>query len=433
MLVSQVARPLLLHSPEKSDMDRPIDATFARHRRRRRLLIAGVAAAAVSVAFGWGPSLLRPSLRRSAIRTAVVDEGPVDATISAEGTVLPEVERVLSSPTDARVLRILKRAGTSVKKGDAIVALDLSEQVLEGQRLDQGLALKQNEQNQKRLELEEKLVALKSQTEIKTLQLQALREQLARSRALHQSGLIAEETLRQAELAEAQAAVELRELQEQRDNAERSTRLQVEGLALEMATLRKERAQAAHQLDLATAKADRDGVVTWTVTDEGAAVHRGDVIARVADLSSYRVDATVSDVHALRLSTGLPVVVRVADATLMGTVANVVPTVQNGVISISVALQDKTSPLLRSHLRVDVYVIVDHRERTLRLRRGPFLNGSGPQNVFVVRGDRAVRTPVQIGIVGLDRCEVSHGLKQGDEVVVSDMSDYAYARTIGLR
>jgi HlyD family secretion protein len=413
-------------------VDRPIDAEVARQRNRKRATLAGLAVAGLSVAFVWGPSLLRPSLRRSAIRMAVVDEGPIEATISAAGTVLPEVEKVLSSPADARVLRILKRAGTPVEKGDAIVALDLSEQVLEGERLDQRLALKLNQQSQKKLDLEEKLISLKSQTDIKSLQLQSLREQLGRSRALHEQGLIAQETLRQAELAEAQAAVELRKLQEERDNAERSTRLQVDGLALEMATVRKERAQAAHQLDLATAKADRDGVVTWTVGEEGAALHKGDVIARVADLSSYRVDATVSDVHALRLSTGLPVAIRVGDAMLSGSIANVVPTVQNGVITISVALKEKTSPLLRSHLRVDVFVIVDHKDKALRLKRGPFLNGEGPQNVFVVRGGRLVRTPVEIGILGLERCEVSRGLKAGDEVVISDMREYAYAEQLRL-
>jgi HlyD family secretion protein len=413
-------------------VDRAIDADVARQRSRKRVAIAGLTVAGLSMAFVWGPSLLRPSLRRTAIRTAVVDEGPIEAAISASGTVLPEVEKVLSSPSDARVLRVLRRAGTTVTKGDPIVELDLSEQVLEGERLDQSLALKLNQQSQKKLDLEEKLISLKSQTEIKSLQLQSLREQLGRSRALHKEGLIAEETLRQAELAEAQATVELRKLEEERDNAERSTHLQVEGLALEMATVNKERTQAAHQLELATAKADRDGVVTWTVTEEGAALHKGDVIARVADLSAYRVDATVSDVHALRLSTGLPVAVRVGDETLNGTIANVIPTVQNGVITISVALQDKTSRLLRSHLRVDVFVITDHKERALRLKRGPFLNGEGPQNVFVVRGDRAVRTAAEIGIVGFDRCEVSRGLKAGDEVVISDMRDYAYAEQLRL-
>jgi HlyD family secretion protein len=414
-------------------VDRPLDADVTRRRTRKRAAIAGIGVAVLSLALGWGPSLLGPSVSRSAVRTAVVDEGPVEATVSAAGIVVPEVEKVLSSPADARVLKILQRAGTRVAKGDPIVLLDLSEQVLAGERLDQSLALKLNQQSQKKLDLEEKLISLKSQTEIKNLQLQSLREQLARSRALHEQGLVSLETLRQAELAEAQAAVELRKLEEERANAERSTRLQVKGLALEMATVRKERSQAAHELELATAKADRDGVVTWTVTEEGAAIHKGDVIARIADLSSYRVDATVSDVHALRLTAGLPVAVRVGNDTLDGTIANVVPTVQNGVITISVALQEKTSPLLRPHLRVDVYVITDRKARALRLKRGPFLNGEGPQDVFVVRGGRAIRTKAEIGIVGLDRCEVSRGLRAGDEVVISDMRDYAYAEQLRLR
>jgi len=35
-------------------------------------------------------------------------------------------------------------------------------------------------------------------------------------------------------------------------------------------------------VELATARAPRDGVVTWVASDEGATVHRGDVLARVA-------------------------------------------------------------------------------------------------------------------------------------------------------
>jgi len=51
-------------------------------------------------------------------------------------------------------------------------------------------------------------------------------------------------------------------------------------------------------LQLAMMHADRDGVVTSIVEDAGAMIHKGDVVARIADLSSYRVDATISDIHA---------------------------------------------------------------------------------------------------------------------------------------
>ncbi len=52
---------------------------------------------------------------------------------------------------------------------------------------------------------------------------------------------------------------------------------------------------------LATPTADRHGVVTWTLTEEGAAVRKGDIVARVADLSAFRVDASVGQAQAARL------------------------------------------------------------------------------------------------------------------------------------
>ena len=69
---------------------------------------------------------------------------------------------------------------------------------------------------------------------------------------------------------------------------------------------------------LATAASDRRGVLTWVVPSEGMAVHRGDELARIADLSAFRVEATVSDVHASRLVAGLPVTVRSGDSRLGG-------------------------------------------------------------------------------------------------------------------
>ena len=182
-----------------------------------------------------------------------------------------------------------------------------------------------------------------------------------------------------------------------------------------MATLRRERAQARRQLERATTRADRPGVVTWTVTEEGATVRQGEVIARIADLRSFRVDATISDVHAQRVAAGLPVLVKVSDAArpadLPGTISQVHPTIRDGVLSFSVALKERSSPLLRSNLRVDVLVILSRKERALRIARGPFAEAGGVREVFVVRGDRAIRTPVRLGSSGPDHLEVLSGLR----------------------
>jgi len=415
-------------------MDRALDPAFVSHRRRRRTMGAAAGVCLAGVVLLWGPGLVRPSVSRDRIRTARVDQGPIEAVITAAGTVVPEVEQVIASPVDARVLRILKRAGDAVAPGEPILELDLSASRVALAKLDQDLALKRNQQERTRLELQGKLADLQARWDVKKLQLESLRSQLRRHRDLHAQGLLSQETLQQSELAEAQAAVELRQLEAEKAGAHETTRAQLEGVALEAAQLVRERDEARRQLLLATTRADRSGVITWTVTEEGAAVRNGDVVARLADLGSFRVEATVSDVHAQRLAVGLPVGVRIAlGQALEGTVAAVRPTIANGSVSFAVALREKSSPLLRSNLRVDALVVVGRKPRVLRVKRGPFANGEGLQNVFVVRGATAVRTPVRLGLSSYDDFEVVSGLQEGDEAVISDMRAYEHVREVGIR
>jgi len=414
-------------------MDRPLDTDFVKRQRQRRIATGGAVLCLTTAAFAWGPGLVRPTLRRDRIRTTRVTVGPIEATITAAGTVVPEIERVLSSPVEARVVRIVKRAGSTVASGDPVLDLDLTPSRLAVEKLDQDLALKRNQQARTRLELEARLIGFESRRQSKALTLESLKAQLQRKQQLFAQGLISEEERHQAEVAAAQAEIELWQTDEEAANARQSHAAEVEGLQLELATLARDRAEAARQLALATARSDRDGVVTWTVPEEGASVRKGDPLARIADLTSFRVDATVSDIHARQLAVGLPVAVKVGTDTLEGTVSNVLPTIQNGTMTFSVALRQPSSPLLRSNLRVDVLVVTGRRTQALTIGKGPGIEGPGTDTVYVVQGDRARRTAVRIGLAGFDACEVLSGLKDGDEVILSDMSDYMHISELGLR
>jgi len=414
-------------------VDREIDSRTRARTLVKRLLVPAAVIASFGLLVSWGSGLLRPSVKRSSIRTAAVDQGPVDATLSATGTVVPQTEQVLSSPVDARLLRVLKKAGTAAAAGDPIVELDVNASVLAVETLDQDLALKANQQAKSKLALDNTLSELNAQFEIKKLQLESARLDHDRNTQLFKEGLTSSEVLRKSEVAERQAGIELERIEASRRNAQESTKTELAGLALELAKLEKARQEARRVLGLATPTADRNGVVTWTLTEEGAAVRKGDIVARVADLSAFRVDASVSDAYASRLSSGLPVQVRVDDRVLEGLVTDVLPTVQNGVITVRVALKDPSHAALRPNLRVEVFIVTDHRDRALRVRKGSSTSGEGVQQVFVLRGDRAVRTRVRFGIASFDYVEVAEGLSAGDEVVVSDMADYQHLSSIRLR
>jgi HlyD family secretion protein len=389
--------------------------------------------AILAAALLWLPGLVSPSISRASVRTAVADAGAIEAVITATGTVVPEVEQVVSSPVDARVLRILRRTGARLSKGDPLLTLDISQTQLAVDKLAQDVAIKHNEQQRTRLTLEKSLIDLNGQVEVKSLQLASAESQLARDRQLAADGLLSQEVLKKSELAVSQARIELAQLEGSRENARVANGTEVEGLGLEMSKLQQEQREARRLLDLATPRADRDGVLTWALTEEGVAIRKGDVIARIADLKSFRVDATVSDVHARRLSPGLPVTVKVDDDTLEGTISSVLPTIQNGAITLHVALKDPSSPLLRSNLRVDVGIVTARKPRVVRIKRGPFASGEGLQQVFVIRGNRAVRTPVELGLSSFDHFEVVRGLVPGDEAVISDMSDYTRLKEVRIR
>lgn len=414
-------------------MDRPIETSVRRRAQLRRWLPALAVIVLLASGLVWGADLLRPSVRRDRVRTTRVESGPLEASLTASGTVVPAIEHVISSPIDARVLAVLRRVGDQLTGGDPIVRLDTSDSELVAEKLRQNIALKNNEQARTRLTLESQLIELDGQITSKDLELQALKAALASNQALAKEGLLSQEALRESELKAAQAAVDLGRLRQSRINAEATNRAQLDGLTLEMQSLRAEDAQQRRLLELTTTKSDRDGVLTFVLDEEGALVRKGDVVARVADLTAFRVEATTSDVNASRILTGQPVSVRLDNLVTTGRVSVVEPQMQNGALRFEVALDEPDATWLRSNLRVDVQVITDRKPRVLRVARGPFAQGGGAQHVFVLRNDRAYRTPVRLGVSNFDWFEVVEGLAAGDEIIASDMRDYESAPELRVK
>lgn len=414
-------------------MDRPLDAEFVADQRRRRIRLAAAVVVASLIAWFAFPYWFGPSIARDRVRLARVERGDLAASLSASGTVLPESEQALTSPVEARVLRVLKRPGATLAAGEPILELDVAPARLAVERLDQQIALRATDEERERLALERTQADLEARRNVRSLQLASLESQLARNRKLHAEGLIAEEVLQQSELAAAQARIEVAQLEFEQKNAAASTAARLRQIALEGGTLRQERAEAWRTLQRATARAERAGVLTFVITDEGSTVRPGDVLARVADLTRFRVQATLSDVHANVLRPGLPVRVRLGERALPGTVAAVEPSVQGGAVSFRVALEDASDAALRPNLRVDVEVLTEQRAGVLRLARGPGLTGLGVQDVFVVEGGEALRRSVRLGVASYEHIEVVEGLQEGEEVLVSDTSAFGTARRLRLR
>ena len=414
-------------------MDRPITTATRRRRQLQRIGLPLVVLVAVLILVVMVTGWLRPSVRRDRVRTALVDRGEVTATLDASGLVVPEFEYVLTAPLATRVISIHKSAGAEVTPGEAIVQLDDRDARREVARLAEQVSLKENLRRQTDLELARTRDDLTTRYEIKALELKSLVLEVRRDQELFELGLITQDKVRKTETDVERATIELRYLESLLANAEQDLAARLEGLALEIAILEKDRLRSQERLDRTVVSSQRAGFVTWVVTSEGATLAEGEAVARVADLSAYRVDATLSDVLARRLKVGLPATVRSGDTRLAGRVNKILPTVVNGIVTFEVVLDRNDHPILRPNLRVDVHAVTERCAGTLRLRRGPLLSVDGQEAVFVVRGDRVVRTTVVVGLSNFEFYQITEGLAEGDEVIISDMSDYRNMKEVKLR
>jgi HlyD family secretion protein len=387
-------------------------------------VVAILAAAALIFCVAATVSWLRPSVRRADLQIARVERGTVDATLQATGTVVPEIETVISSPVEARTLRIQHRAGDQLHAGDAILTLDTSATKLDLDKLNDAVAQKESALAQARLKAEEDIASAGAALEQKQLDADILKLKAEQNTRMHAEGLVSAQDELVAVTAKKKNDIEIAQLRDALARVHRTTQAQIGAVDLDLRTAQKERDQSERQLNLAMARSDQDGILTWVLPEVGTTVRKGDVLARVADLSAYRVVATVPDVHASKLAAGMRTHVKLDDATTIdGTISSIDPRMENGVAKFYVTLDQPANALLRNNLRVDVFPILGSRNNVLRVRRGGLGQGER-EEVYVVRGGTLVRTPVHWGLTGEEVIQPIDGLHEGDAVVISNMNDY---------
>lgn len=419
---------------EESTMDQPLDPVYRRNLLIKRVVVSLVLISAFIFIAGWGIDVIRPSVKRIRIRTAVTEIGDVTETIRANGTIIPEFEQVLTSPMTTTVVSILKQPGDILRPGDALLVLDIRDIKLERDKLQEQIHIQRNLKEKIEVDLNDNLNELESRLQREKLQLKANKARYEAHKKLLELKAVSIEKMQEIELAVEIARIEVNRIERSLENAAKLCRNRMSTLDLEISMLEKGHANIQRQIDLAETKADREGVLTWIVPEPGAALRQGEVFARIADLSSYRVKATISDIHTARLKVGLPVIISINDETdLTGTIGSILPKIENGIITFMVDIDDKAHSLLRPNLQVDIYIVTSKKRNVIRIKKGSFAQGYGIHDVFVIRGDRAVRTEATFGITSHEYYEIVDGIVEGEEVIISDMTDHKNAQEVMIK
>jgi len=367
--------------------------------------------------------IVKPRINRSRIRTSISEIGSITGSLSASGVIVPEFEQVITSPFESRIDSVYHKAGDKLDLGEPILKLNNEFTLLRYEKLLDEYELARNRKNQLQLSIQRNLIDLNTQLEIMKLQVESYRTKLEAQKLIYESGGGAKAKYDQAQLDLDIALLQKEQLEQRIINQTEALSADLAEIDLEIKIQQNRIKETEKQLELAEARTVRKGVITWVNNEIGSTVRKGDMIARIADLDRYKVEARISDIHAGSLINNGPVIIRVNDNDLSGTITNIRPTVENGIISFMIALDDNTNELLRSNMRVDVFVITSSKDNVIIAQNGPYINGSGKQNIYVVEGNKAIRRTVFIGETNFDFVEIESGIDPGEEIIITDMTE----------
>ncbi|WP_454802513.1 efflux RND transporter periplasmic adaptor subunit [Mucilaginibacter phyllosphaerae] len=413
-------------------MDKVIEEEVTARKKKSAIIIV----TAIVVVLALGIWLLRTSIKstvnRSNIITAVVEKGSVENTLNASGEVLPEFEEILTSPINASIKKVLMDAGNSVKEGQSILTLDKSASQTEFERLNFQLQSKRNEISKLKLDLNKSFYDIRSNNDIKQLRISNLADAVENAKRLFKAGGGTREGIEQAELNLKVAQLEKKQLENEIKSKQQTMQIEIKEAEIALAIQENELQELQRKLNLANIIATRSGVVTWINKNIGASVHEGESLARIADLGSFKVNGSISDNYMDQLRNGMPVIIRVNEVQMKGHVANVYPSVQNNIVSFDVQLDERNNKQLRPNMKVEVFLVTNVQNNTMRVTNGPAFKGANAQDVFVVSNGKAQKRTVHLGLSNFDFVEIKDGVKPGDVIITSDMSDYKNANELTI-
>lgn len=412
-------------------MDRELDRRQLLTRRLTAVAKVLLSAGAV-IAVGWTvQGYLRPSLARSQIRIATVERGPLEATVSSTGTIVPQREQTISSPVSAEIRAVLVSLGEHVRRGDLIMELDTTASSLALSNLDEQLALKRAEIRSQELQRADAIRQARSRRELLAIDLESREVRLSRLEQLAGTGAISEAELLEARLDVKRTEVELEQTESEISSLEARREADLERLELDYSILDKQRTDQARRVAQSSVTATLDGIVTNLVQDSGSVVTEGQALAMIADEQSFTVEAAVSDFYGPQLRPGQRARIRSSTSNFEGYLSRILPTADSSRLDLFIDLDDPAAPAFHTNLRVDVDIVTAEKHDVLKLRRGPALEGAGAEQLYVIEGDRAVRRPVRLGVSERQEIEIVDGLDVGDQVIISDTS--AFERLTEIR
>jgi HlyD family secretion protein len=399
----------------------------ARKRRLRQILYAAVALIAV-VVVTVGVSRLKPAapgVERSTVWIDTVKRGPMLREVRGPGTLVPEEIRVIAAATQGRVERILLKPGTAVDANTVLIELSNAELEQTAQDAEYQLRAGQADYNNLKVRLESERMTQEAAAATVRADYQQAKLQVETDETLAKDGLIPAIILKLSR-------VKAEELAHRYSIEEKRVEVSKKSVDAQLAAqeARVSQFQALSRLkhtQVATLKvlAGTAGVLQQMQVEVGQQVAPGTNLARVVEPQHLKAELKIAETQAKDIALGQRASIDTRNGIIPGHVIRIDPAAQQGTVTIDAALE-ATVQGARPDLSVDGTIELERLDNVLYVGRPAFGQSQSTISLFKLEdgGQTAVRMQVKLGRSSVNTVEILEGLREGDQVILSDTSQW---------
>ena len=378
-----------------------------------------------------------PSVDVATVWMDTVQHGTMIRQVRGPGTLVPEQMRWITALTAGRVEQILVLPGTTIAENTVIIRMtnpDVDISLLQAQQ-----ALNTAEAN---------LIQTRSSLETQRLgqagALAQLRTQLRNAEREHSTNQRLYDTnpelVAATEFARTGDAVD--ELQERLLLVEEEAALlevsavdQVNAALINISSLTDIVDFQRNRVESLEVTAGVAGVLAELPLDEGQWVQSGATLARVVQPGRLKAEVRIPQTQAQDIVVGQVAYIDTRNDTIIGRVVRIDPSVQNGTVTIDVALPPDLPRSARPDLSIDGNVVIQRLDDVTYVGRPAYGQANQRVGMFklVEGGQYAERVNVMLGASSVNEIEVIEGLVEGDIVILSDMSNWDGVDRVRLR
>jgi HlyD family secretion protein len=394
----------------------------------RRAVLAVVAVAAIA-GTTYGLSRLKPAapnVESATLWFGTVKRGPMLRQVRGLGTLVPEEILFVPATSEGRVEKRLMLPGTNVKAGTVI--LELSNQELMTALNDAQWAVKAAESEYNDLKV--RLNREKLEQKARTAQVQSEQVQAAltydRDLKLFREGLTPDLTLKLSKAKAEELAGRLEIERERLAQSDDMIRAQLEAKRVNIEKLREAYTLKKKQVADLAIRAGVDGVLQDLPVQVGQRVTLGTVLAKVSQPWRLKAELKIPETQMHEIRIGMHADIDTRNGVVKGQVARIDPAAVNGTVTVDVRLMSELPAGARPDLSVDGSIEVEKLTDVLFVERPVIGQANATVGLFRVNPDgrEAERVQVKFGRTSVNTIEVVSGLKVGDKVVLSDMSQW---------